>query len=216
MNYLPILRLGFSHLTIADVSLTTKNIITMMTGNTNFPTLQDGVAELQVCYDTFLNAIVSPEVQSQVTRDALRIARRKLQAQLKALGNSVMGVAGDDIEMLLTSGYILREKSTPRPVPGVPKGLEVYETNTQGVIMVSCKKIEDATNYIARLSTDKVDWKWTDFSNGIKVMLTGVPVNQLVYVQMQTRNAAGSSDWSNTVEAYFLDKNTPTVKKMNV
>lgn len=216
MNYLPILLLGFTNVKNADISITAKNVIKMMTGNKNFPTIQDNVVELAAIYELFLNSILAPDDQSQATRDILKMNRQKLNVQLKSVGNLVMGIAKGDVEKLLTSGYKLKEKSTARPIPNAPLGVVVYMANTQGVLVAMCKKVEGADNYIARLSTDKINWNWTNFENGVKVMLENVPTNQLLYVQMQAKNAAGRSNWSNVIETYLPSKDIPMIKQMNV
>ena len=94
--------------------------------------------------------------------------------------------------------------------------MEVYLTNTEGVIIVSCQRVEFAANYIARVSLDKENWNWNNFENGTKVMLENIPTNQLIYVQMQTKNSAGRSDWSMVLEAYVPSKDIPSVKKINI
>ena len=164
----------------------------------------------------FTASILAPEAQNQITRDTLKMNRQKLNVQLKSLGNLIMGEAKGDIETLLTTGYRLREKPTSRPVPATPKKLEVYLTNTEGVIIVSCQRVEFAANYIARVSLDKENWNWNNFENGTKVMLENIPTNQLIYVQMQTKNSAGRSDWSMVLEAYVPSKDIPSVKKINI
>lgn len=142
--------------------------------------------------------------------------RKILNTRLKSLGNLVMGISEGDIEKLLSSGYSLREKPTARPIPNTPEDIEIFTTNTPDVIIVSCKKIPVAANYIARLSLDKENWNWSNFETGRKVMLENVPSNQLVYEQMRAKNSADPSDWSNVVEAYLPSKDLPTVKKLNV
>jgi hypothetical protein len=210
------LRLGYSRFKTADLSSFTANVIKMMRGNINFTELQDKVNILEEAYNNFLQSILPPEAQNQITRDQLAMNRRKLVTQLKSLGNLIMGESEGDIEKLLTTGYKLSEKPTHRPVPNQPTELEIFMTNTEGVIIVMCKKDSNADSYIARVSIDKVNWNWSNFENGKKVMVENVPLNIPIFVQMQAKNPAGRSDWSNPIETYLPSKNIPMMKKINV
>ena len=214
--YLGTLSLGFSKYTDAELSEFTANVLNKMTDNPHFPTLQTNVTELKTEYDIFVNAIPSPETRNRLNIQQLKVIRERLTILLKSLGDLVSGVAKGNVEILLTSGYNLRKKPTSRPIPKTPTSIDVFGTNDEGVVLVACKKVTNATSYIARVSLDKVKWEWTNFENGTRVLVSGVPVNVPIFVQMQAKNPAGRSDWSNAVEAILRSKDQPLIKQVNI
>ena len=135
---------------------------------------------------------------------------------MRKLAYSVMAAASDDQSILESSGFSLTSEPIRKTIPETPENVRVYLTNDADAILAICKADKNASVYKIRVSKDKQDWRWGNAGSSCKVAVTGLPIGELLYVQMATKNNLGHSTWSEPEVIRIPLPEEPKMKRKNV
>jgi len=160
------LALNLSRLTIPEFIQACRNIITLMTGNTNFTTpvpaltdISDAVDALEITYGKGLNGDHSAKELQLIQRNAVN-------AQMMELKSYVETTSGDDEDVALTTGMSLRA------IPGEkhnaiaqPQNVRVKVLAAPGEAQTNWAGVPHRKSYLVYKTTDLADIsnrsKWT-------------------------------------------------------
>jgi len=208
----PRISTDFNRLKDAELLLKANTIIAAMTDNPNFPepwpvqvpslsTLKDAVASFQTA------------VQDALTRDTTKILLRDkaweyLIHQLLDLVPFVEMIAKGDVNILMSSGFDLCKERThtgsTRTSLEAPAGFTVKRSELEGELVAHVAKLQGAGSYELQLAEGDptVEDRWHQyaiFTNGSKMVVTGLTSGHRVSVRVRGINAAGPGAWSDTV-----------------
>lgn len=138
---------GFNRMSIPDFSQRLKVIVTCMTGNANFTTLQTAVQALSVEATIFYDLAVEAEQRQKGVILARSASRIKLTDMLHSIGYGVSNIAEGSEQILASSGfeYTQPKKPTPdmqRPAPPtLASGINLGEIECKTVSQAGMKSV---------------------------------------------------------------------------
>src|SRR5205809_63383 len=97
--------LSFAQLADAQLDEFTENIISSMTGNTNYPTPAVALADLQTQLDAFTATLAAAAQGGLQATAAKNNAREQLLVFLRRQAYYVQGQADNNLAVLLSSGF---------------------------------------------------------------------------------------------------------------
>lgn len=208
----PRISTDFNRLKDAELLLKANTIIAAMTDNPNFPEPWPvQVPSLQVLRDAV--AAFQTAVQAALTRDTTKILLRDkaweyLIHQLLDLVPFVEMIAKGDVNILMSSGFDLCKERThtgsTRTSLEAPAGFTVKHSEIDGELIAHVAKLQGAGSYELQIAegdpTNEENWhQYAIFTNGSKMVVTGLTPGHRVSVRVRGINAAGPGAWSDTV-----------------
>jgi hypothetical protein len=197
---------GFAKMSIPEFSQRLKVIVTCMTGNANFTSLQTAVQALSTEASIYYELAIQAEQREKSVVLARDASRAKLTDVLHSIGYTVSGIAEGNEQILSSSGYSYTQpkKPTPpmeRPAPpklssGVNSGEIECRTVTQpGMKSVNYYYTTDAT----ALTADNNDaWDIASY-NKTKYVITNLIPGQRYYVMVGIIGVRGQEVFSDSV-----------------
>ena len=208
----PRISLDFNHIKDAELLLKANTIIAAMTDNPNFPEPWPvQVPSLQVLRDAV--AAFQTAVQDALTRDTTKIvlrdqAKDSLLQLLLYLVPYVEMIAKGDVNILMSSGFDLCKERTHTGSSKIsleaPAGFTVKRSELEGELIAHVAKLQGAGSYELQIAegdpTLEDNWhQHAIFTNGSKMVVTGLTPGHRVSVRVRGINAAGPGAWSDTV-----------------
>jgi hypothetical protein len=192
--------LGFARLSDAELVPSTESIIAKMTSNPAFPTPLVPLADLSAALNTFNTALSAATQGGKLATAEKNAAREALLALLRQQAAYVQSIAGDDLPMLLSSGF--EAVSTTRTQIPLPKPVvDEIANNMSTQLAMRLKPVPTARAYEVRLSYGTNGWQ----AVGIFTQARQIVVEHLTPGTTYTLQAraiggtTGYSDWSDPV-----------------
>lgn len=104
MNFVKV-QTGFSELKDDDLGTNVKNIINSLTGNENFPHPIPSLSLLNIAYENYISALAEAKDGNVLNASLKQISRNELERTFASLALYVQQVSGDDLNVLLSSGF---------------------------------------------------------------------------------------------------------------
>lgn len=168
-------------------------------GNPNYTALAAAVTAAKAAYNTYLIAKADAIEGGKEETTARNARRAELVVLLRALLSNINAIANGDEEVLLTSGFPLRQTTRNRVGPlGAPAAPVVTQGDVSGVLKASTAPIYGAALYTARLALASAPTTYlqTVQGTGTRFQFKGLTPGELYNVDMNAIGAAGPSDWS--------------------
>lgn len=200
MKKLPKLNLGLHNLSDSNFNTRAQGVISSLTDNDFFPDIGPELEVFKAAYEKYFNSIPPANIRNSVNSAVKNANKEKAVKALVKLGYMVMFYADFNIEALESSGYELANKPQPKGQVGTVKGITLKVNGVKGLVIVKCKKDDNASTYKARISTDRENWLWVNASSNRTVKVYNVPIGVPIFVEMQLENAHGFSPWSDAVQ----------------
>jgi hypothetical protein len=192
--------LAFAQLPDADLGSFAQNTVTQMTGNPGFPTPRVALAAVTTATDTFLAdlaAALDGGSQATAQKNASRAALVLLLRQQAAY---VQSIAGTDLPLLLSSGFLAASTNRTRIVlpQAVVKSLSPLQ---MGVFKITVVPVATARGYELRYKNGTGDY----LSAGVHTTSRGILLENLTpgatyTVQLRAIGGlTGYGDWSDPV-----------------
>ncbi|HVU27042.1 MAG TPA: fibronectin type III domain-containing protein [Verrucomicrobiae bacterium] len=191
--------LAFTNLPDSGLDEFASNIVASLTGNASFPTPLIPLTDITAAQSAFHNAIVAAAGGGAQFTAAKNEARVALENLLRQEAAYVQGVAGQNLSVLLSSGF--EAASTNRTQSPLTTPVIVGLDNGQTTQLIL--KIQPVANARAYEVQTKNGGGWTPagvFTQSRGIVLPGLTPGQVYSVQ--TRAVGGSvgySDWSDPV-----------------
>jgi hypothetical protein len=149
-----LVKLGFKEKPVAQFIATARNIITKMTGNTDFPTPEPSLADYTTAIDELDLAnqdALNGGTEEILIRDQKFAAAKVLTTQL---GAYVEFKAKGDILKIASTGFDHRKQAQPMPPLEQVKGLAAVPNVIHGMVDLRWKKVTGAKIYAISMTND--------------------------------------------------------------
>ncbi len=189
--------LGFTQLTDADADAFCANVIAKLTGNTAFPNLPLTVAGLTAQYTTFHNACAAAAEGGKIARAARDAARTVLDTSLRAIAAYVQSIAGQDLTVLLSSGFEAINTSRTQTPLETPNFTKIEHGNTTQ-LFISVTTVPNARSYEVQAKTGTGNWQTVSVvAQSRKIVLENLTPGTVYDLQVRAiGGSTGSSLWS--------------------
>jgi len=210
MNKLPKINRSFHQLSDPKFNARAQSVIDGLTDNDFFPDITPELTVFKTAYDKYFNSIPARNIRNSVNTTAKNINREAAIKELVKLSFIVAFYADFNMEALESSGYELANKPQPKGQVGAVRDIDLKTNGVEGMVIVQCRRDENARTYKARVSTDDQNWLWVNANSNRTVKVHNVPTGVQIYVQMQLENAQGFSPWSDSVSGVIATQNLIT------
>jgi hypothetical protein len=189
--------LGFTQLTDADADAFSANVITKLTGNTAFPNLPVALAALTAQYNTFHTACAAAAEGGKIVRAARDAAREVLDTSLRSIAAYVQSIAGQDLTVLLSSGFEAVNTNRTQAPLDTPNFTKIEHGNTTQ-LFVSVSAVANARSYEIQAKTATGNWQTVSVvAQSRNIVLEKLTPGTVYDLQVRAiGGSTGSSLWS--------------------
>ena len=199
-NAQPRLLLSFVRLRLADLLMFGRHVVTSLTGNASFPTLNPTLAVVTTSLDAFEAADDAAMGGGKVPVAARQAAKLDTLILLRQLVTSVENQANGDRVALTSSGFALsKERSKVGDLPP-PEPPLVDQGLNPGAIKSRINKPRGASSTIWRIALESAPTVYleTVSTPGGRYTFTGLTAGSVYLIQAAVVGAAGQTGWSPT------------------
>ncbi len=194
--------LAFGYLLNTQLIAFVRNVITLMTGNAQYPTPVPTLAAVTTSVDAFETTVheaLDGGKLAIATRNAARVDLLTLTRQLAAY---VQGHCGDDLVCLLSSGFEAVKAKSPSYLPEIPANQRLEQTGSTGELMLKFDRVANANNYTIQSATSP-DGPWEDrgLATTTRVTIDGLTAGQVYWARACANGSKGSSDFGGPATA---------------
>lgn len=203
--------ISFEHLSEPDFLVKAENIVTAMTGNSDYsepwPPQAPSLAELDLALNTY-----KKDYHASLTRDTVKIAQRissrqNLSDLLKRLPSYLEFIAQGDIAMLSKTGYELRKNISYTPnnqILVAPSDFKVSHGTKKGTINIHTALLADAGSYEVQTTKGdpNVEANWQHATSSItcsQILLEGLIPTQIYWIRIRGIGRNGSGAWAEPI-----------------
>jgi hypothetical protein len=176
-----------------------QNFIAGLTDNALFPDIAAPLAEFKTVFDKYFLSIPTPSTRNKVNVAAKNANLSETKKAMLRLTYMTAYQANFNEEAMKSTNLVVTQPIQPKGQVGLVEDMGMTTNGEDGMVMVHCKKDNNATKYYARVSLDGKDWFKFSESSSRRVRVKGLPVGVTLHVQMQLENSHGVSPWSNTI-----------------
>jgi hypothetical protein len=144
---------SFASLSDGNLESKTHEILTSMTGNTNFPTPIPALADVTTAADAYTAALAKAGTGNRIDVADKNAKRETLIGLLRSLSTYVNLVAKGDAAMILSSGFNISKDRQPVALTK-PENLRVENGLGSGQLFVTVKAVKGAYAYLHEYTTD--------------------------------------------------------------
>jgi hypothetical protein len=192
---------GFTKYSDSALNEFTEKVIASLTGNASFPAPPVTLAALGALQSAFANTLAAAAPGGIHLTAAKNAARAALVNALRRVAAYIQSIAGQDVVMLLSSGFNannLNRAPSPLDTPAIA-GIK-NEMSTQLVLRV--RPLRNARTYQVRVGVNTgANWTYTmDSTQARRIVLGGLTPGSTYTVQVRgVGGSLGYSDWSDPV-----------------
>lgn len=192
--------LAFTRLSDAPLNSFAENVVLKMTANTAFPTPTVPLAAVTGAQTAFSNAINAARNGGKQATAAKNARRVDLTLLLRQNAAYVQSVAGEDLELLLTSGYEAVTNSRTRIMLPQPV-VERVENPQSTKLGLRLRPVPTARAYEVRICHGTTDWRPVGvFTYSRPILIENLTPGTIYTVQARAvGGTTGYSDWSDPV-----------------
>lgn len=197
--------LAFIKFADGDLPPFATGVIEHLTGNANFPNLTVPLVDLTAANANYVTKLAAMLDGNRKDTVAKNLARRTLLNLLRQEAAYVQSVAGENLEMLLSSGF--QAVSTNRAQIELPKPvIDRVENPASAQLALRLQPVPTARAYEVRLSYSGGNWQNGGvFTQARKIVLTDLTPGTTYTVQARAiGGSTGASDWSDPVSHMSL------------
>jgi hypothetical protein len=194
--------LGFARKIDTDLIAFTRNVVTLMTGNTNYPTPSPTLAIVTTSVDAFETAVHDALDGGKIVIATRNAARNQLLSLLRQLAPYVTGNCKADLVILLGSGFEGVRTPSPVGVLPAPQNLRLEYTGMSGELRLKFDRVTNAANYSVQtaISPDG-PWEDQDLSTASRVTISGLTPGKVYWARACANGSQGSSEYGGPATA---------------
>lgn len=201
-GFFPRVSLGFARKIDTDLIAFVRNVITLMTGNAQYPTPSPALTVVTTSVNAFETTVHDALDGGKIAIAARNAARVELLSLVRQLAAYVQGNCGADLVNLIGSGFEAVRAPSPVGQLDAPGNVRLLLTNMSGQLALRFDKVVNAANYSYQTATDDVG-PWTDekLSSNTRVLIDGLTPGKTYWARVRANGTAGPSEWSNPATA---------------
>ena len=188
----------FIYLINTDLIAFVRNVITMMTANPKYPSLDPALADVTTLVNTFETTVHAALDGGKLPIATRNAAREDLLLSVRRLASYVQGACEGEMVALISSGFDSVKPRTPSYVPDAP-GNQRLEQGGTGQLVLRFDRVSNANNYSIQSATSP-DGPWEDrgLSTTTRVTIDNLTPGKVYWARAcanGANGAAGSSDF---------------------
>jgi hypothetical protein len=197
--------LGFTRLPDGGLPPFTANVVTCMTGNARFPDSPVGMAALTGANDYYETKLAQAEGGSKQDTVEKNQAREVLENLLRQVAAYVQSLAGEDLAMLLSSGFNSTSNNRAQIELPAPVVLAVENPMSQQLAL-RLGPVQTARAYEVRISYGTSGWQGVGvFTQARRIVLGNLTPGTMYDIQARAiGGSTGASGWSDPVSHMAL------------
>ena len=197
--------LSFARKADTDLIAFVRNVITLMTGNAQYPSPSPTLAALTTSVNDF-----ETKVHDALNGGKIEIAQRNasrvnILAMLRQLAAYVQGNCGEDLHVLLASGFDAVRSRSPVTMPNPPQNPSLSLTGKSGELLFKFDRVSNAVAYSTQTATNaNGPWEDYDLTTTARVLIVGLTPGTVYYARACANGSAGASEWTAPTSAMAL------------
>ncbi len=191
--------LAFARLSDSPLNTFGENVVTKMTSNPGFTTPLISMATLTAAQTAFAQAIVAAQQGGKQATATKNAAREALISLLRQEAAYVQSISGEDLPLLLSSGF--ENMSANRTQVPLSKPLVEQVDNPMSTQLgLRLKPVYTARAYEVRMSYVAGEWKMVGIFTQSRVIVPNLTPGTTYTLQARAiGGSTGYSDWSDPV-----------------
>jgi hypothetical protein len=174
-----------------------ENVEAGLTGNASFPDPIAAVASITAARLAFQAAVVAARNGGPEQTADKNAKRAVLDSLLRKNAGYVQGIAGDNLTVLLSSGYAATSKNRARyPLPKAT--IVSLINNYSGMLILNIEPMLNARSYEVQIKNGNAEWASVGiYAYASRITIPNLTPAQTYSVQVRAIGGAnGYSDWS--------------------
>lgn len=197
--------LSFARKPDTDLIAFTRNVISLMTGNAQYPNPTPALATLTTAVNDFESKVHDALNGGKIEIAARNAASVALLAMLRQLAAYVQASCGADLLALLTSGFEAVRAPSPAGILPAPANPRLSLTGKSGELWFKFDRIANAQNYTIQTAAAAVGpWQDYDLSTASRVLIEALTPGQVCWARACANGSAGASEWSASTSAMAI------------
>ena len=189
--------LSFARKIDTDLIAFVRNVIALMTNNTQYPsptpTLETLTNSVNAFETTVHDALDGGKI-AIVTRNAARV---ELMALMRQLAAYVQASCNADLLALISSGFDAVRAPSPVGVLPAPQNPRLGLGAKSGELLLRFDGVNNAANYSVQTAPAATGpWQDEDLSTSARVVIGGLTPGQTLWARACANGTAGASEWS--------------------
>ncbi|MCX6980601.1 MAG: hypothetical protein NTV08_07590 [Verrucomicrobia bacterium] len=189
--------LSFARKIDTDLIAFVRNVITLMTANTQYPAPSPTLAEVTTSVNDFETAVHDALDGGKIAIATRNAARVGLLAIMRQLAAYVQGHCNADLLALIGSGFDAVRAPSPVGTLPAPQNPRLSLTDKSGELLFRFDRVNNAYNYsIQTASAATGPWEDEDLSTASRVIIGGLTPGEVVWARACANGTAGASEWT--------------------
>jgi len=189
--------LSFARKIDTDLIAFVRNVITLMTGNTKYPTPTPTLAALTTSVNDFETAVHDALDGGKIAIATRNAARVSLLAQMRQLAAYVQASCEADLLTLISSGFDAVRAPSPVATLPAPQNPRLGLTDKSGELLFRFDRVKNAYNYSVQTAPAATGpWEDEDLSTTTRVIIGGLTPGEVIWARACANGSAGASEWT--------------------
>jgi hypothetical protein len=199
----PTVKLNFRGLSVPEKITRARQIVTAMTGNSNFPSPQPPLAQVTSVIDQLEAVQAAAQAARQEAKARTTVVNDKeaeFDRVFSALAAHIESVSGGDEGKIQSAAMDVRAPSAPGGMPDAPEALNATQGDMEGEIDLSWDKVDGARSYVVEKSADpptNTSWTHAAVCTRSQVTVDGLTSGTKYWFRVAAVKPRGQSGWSN-------------------
>ena len=196
-GYFARVALSFARKIDTDLIAFVRNVITLMTDNTQYPTPTPSLAALTTSVNAFETAVHEALDGGKIIIATRNAARVELLALMRQLAAYVQASCNADLLALIGSGFDAVRAPSPVGVLPAPQNPRLGLTGKSGELMLRFDRVNNASNYSVQTAPAATGpWEDDGISTATRVLIGGLTPGETLWTRACANGSAGASAWS--------------------
>jgi hypothetical protein len=201
-GFYPRVSLAFARKIDTDLIAFTRNVVTLTTGNAQYPTPSPALTVITTAVNALETAVHDALDGGKIAIATRNAARAEMLSLLRQLASYVTGNCNADLVALLGSGFEAVKAPAPVGVLPAPANLRLNITGISGELFLRFDRVQNAANYSVQVATNPDGpWQEQDLSTSTRVTINGLTPGKVYWVRAAANGTAGQSGWGGPANA---------------
>lgn len=197
--------LSFARRVDSDLISFVRNVVALMTDNTQYPSPTPTLAVLTASVDSFETKVQEALDGGKIVIATRNAARVELLALMRQLAAYVQANCSSDLLALLTSGFEAVRAPSPVGVLPAPENPRLTLTGKSGELMLKFDRVKNAANYSVQTAPAATGpWEDEALSTTARIVIGGLTAGETIWARACANGSAGASEWSAPATAMAL------------
>ncbi len=199
--------LSFARATDGNLIIFTDSVIDKLTNNAEYPSPAPKLASVQTSLTAFQDALAQTKDGGPSKTVAKNDARAALVTKLRSLALYVQQACGDELAVLLTSGYEAVKAPAPAGVLSAPQRVTLTQGALSGTLDLRGGPVSNAGAYEGQ-KTMTIDnpnsWESVDQVTAARMTFEDLTPGKTYWGRLRAIGSEGPGAWSEPVSAITL------------